>query len=43
MLAQLVDAGFTTTDEGFRVHWRMDTDERAKALQFGVDFASATF
>lgn len=43
MLAQLVDAGFTTTDEGFRVHWRMDTEERAKALQFGVDFASATF
>ncbi|SIN91200.1 oxygen-binding di-iron domain-containing protein [Halodesulfovibrio marinisediminis] len=41
--AQLTNAGFTVTGEEFRVNWRMDTDDRTKALQFGVDFASATF
>lgn len=40
---QLIDAGFSVTGEGLRINWRMDSDEREKALQFGVDFASATF
>lgn len=41
--AQLIDAGFSVTGEGLRINWRMDSDDREKALQFGVDFASATF
>ncbi|MEZ0576067.1 MBL fold metallo-hydrolase [Halodesulfovibrio aestuarii] len=43
MLAQLMDAGFEITGDGFRVNWRMDAEERHAALQFGVDFAAATF
>ncbi|OBQ46332.1 oxygen-binding di-iron domain-containing protein [Halodesulfovibrio spirochaetisodalis] len=43
MLSELIDAGFETVDEGFRINWRMNADQRHDALQFGVEFASLVF